>query len=295
MDKAGVVDAPLDENVAPRVMVQRVIERMIAPRTGSRTTPSCAVPPVRGAARRDRRVRRAERPGDGRRTRVLDVSCGLDRRGSPRARRAPRHRHRLSSSTWSRSPRRKTGDRRTERHVPRGRRRRGPFRRRGRSTRWWSAHALLAPRTRRRARVVPQGPAPRRPRRVSHVRSTGARRQHLRRRPASTASSPAVRALRWLVPTAVFETFRDCEHRYPRPTNSRHASTRFRDRRDPATFSRRVASRVGARALTSERALARRSSGSPGARACTHHLKARARARAFALYGAAGRPTAYPS
>ena len=219
MAKAGVVDAPLNENVA-RVPVQRVIERMIA--RGYGLTYDAVVrgfPPYETLLDEIAAYVKRSSPGDGRRSRVLDVSCGI---GTAAARLA-RDGHLVTGLDGVEHlveiARRKTrgiGGRSVTFHAVDVAR--GPIPAAGTFDALVSLHTLYwhpdprgvleacrkALRPGGHAVFLTYG-------RPAHVGSIFADVR------AERGSVAAVRALRWLIPTAVFETFRDCEYRYLTP------------------------------------------------------------------------------
>lgn len=217
MGNAGVAELPLDGNVAGRVPMQRVIERMIA--RGYGLTYDAVVrgfPPYEALLDEIAAYVNRSAPGDGRRIRVLDVSCGI---GTVAARLA-RDGHLVTGldavDHLVEVARRKTrgigGGSVTFHAVDVAR---GPIPAAGTfdalvslHTLYWHPDPIGVLEACRRA-LRPGGHAVfltyGRPARVGKI--FGDVR-------AERGSVAAMRALRWLVPTAVFETFRDCEPRY---------------------------------------------------------------------------------
>jgi SAM-dependent methyltransferase len=216
-DKAGVVGLPLDASSAGRLPLQRTIERMIALGYGaSYDVVVRGFPPYEALLDEIAAyVARAAAP-DGRRLHVLDVACGI---GTVAARLA-RDGHLVTGLDAVEHlvdvARRKTrgiGGRGVTYHAVDVAT--GAIPGTGTYDALVSAHTLYwhpdpeAVLAACRRALRPGGHA---------LFLTYGRPAHVRRIFADVRAErgavAAVRALRWLVPTALFETFRDCEFRY---------------------------------------------------------------------------------
>jgi SAM-dependent methyltransferase len=217
MGKAGVVELPLDGHVARREPLRRAVERIIA--RGYGLTYDAVVrgfPPYEALLDEIAAYVKRSAPGDGRRMRVLDVSCGI---GTAAARLA-QDGHLVTGLDGVEHlidvARRKTrgiGGRSVTFHAVDIAR--GPIPAAGTFDALVSLHTLYwhpdpigvleachrALRPGGHAVFLTYG----RPARVGKIFGE-VRAEH--------GSLAAMRALRWLLPTALFETFRDCEHRY---------------------------------------------------------------------------------